>query len=517
MADEIMKNEIIQAAAPEDGILLKTEKLCKSFGPTRANIDIDFSLKLGEIHGLVGENGSGKSTFLSQIAGMYQSDSGTMYYRGEQYAPSSPLDAYARSIGVVVQELGVIAALPLGMNVFLGRMDEYTKFGVVKSNKMYSDIRALATKWGIEKNLRLHNLAGNMNVESRKIIELLRALALDPELLILDEITQALSYNNRMRLHEIINRYKDMGRSVLLISHDLDEIVELADRITVLRDGEIVGTVNASEVTEDTLKHMMVGRAAEGEYYRADNVPSREDKIILEVRELTVGSEVNDISFDVHAGEILGFCGLSDSGIHTIGKALYGLENDAKGTVKLVEKGICINSSQIALRNKMAYVPKERDGEGLMIQAGIRENFCLPALDELKGPLGFLPPPKINAAANHCKDFFSVRCQNIFQRVSRLSGGNKQKINLGRWVAKDLALLILDCPTRGVDVGVKAYVYQLMKELKAKGMAIILISDELTEVLGMADRILIVKNGKTAKEIQRGADFSEEAVIEVMI
>ena len=516
MTDVIAQNETTRAAAPDDGILLRTEKLSKSFGQTRANINIDFLLKRGEIHGLVGENGSGKSTLLSQVAGMYPSDSGEMYINGELYAPSSPLDAYSRSIGVVVQELGVIAALPLGVNVFLGRMDKYVKFGIVNKNKMYADIRALAAKWGLG-NLRLNNLAGNMSVESRKIIELLRALSLEPELLILDEITQALSHNNRKRMHEIIKEYKKMGKSVLLISHDIEEVVELSDRITVLRDGEIVGTVYTGEVTADDLKRMMVGRVTQGEYYRADNAPSREDRVVLEVRGLTIGSEVDDLSFDVHAGEILGFCGLSDSGIHTLGKALYGLEEESKGTVKLAEKGVTVTSSQVALDNKMAYVPKERDGEGLMIQAGIRENFCLPALDDLKGPLGFLPPPRINAAANHCREFFSVRCQNIFQRVGSLSGGNKQKINLGRWVAKDLDLLILDCPTRGVDVGVKAYIYQLMKELKAKGLAIVLISDELTEVLGMADRILIIKNGRIAREIQRGADFSEEAVIEVMI
>jgi len=286
---------------------------------------------------------------------------------------------------------------------------------------------------------------------------------------------------------------------VIFISHDLEEVVALADRITVLRDGELVNTVNANEISMEELKHMMVGRAAQGEYYRADNAPSREDKVVMEVKNLTVRSDVTDVSFDIHAGEILGFCGLSDSGIHTVGKALYGLEHEATGIVRLAAKGIDVTSSQIALTNKMAYVPKERDGEGLMNYASIRENFCLPALDDLKGSLGFLAPQKINSAANRCREFFSVRCQNIFQAVTFLSGGNKQKINLGRWVAKDLDLLILDCPTRGVDVGVKAYIYQLMKELKEKGLAIVLISDELTEVLGMADRILIMKKGVVEK------------------
>jgi ribose transport system ATP-binding protein len=431
----------------EDTIVLRTEQLCKSFGPTKANVNIDFALKKGEIRGLVGENGSGKSTLLSQIAGMYPSDSGTMYLNGELYAPQSPLDAYAHKIGIVVQELGVISALPAGVNVFLGRTKAFTKGGIVNVSKMNAEIRKLSQMWDLP-DIQPYSLAACMNVESRKMVELLRALSVEPEILILDEITQALSLNNRKRLYDIVRRYKEMGKSVILISHDLEEIVEIADSLTVLRDGEVVDTVNASDITMDELKRMMVGRATEGEYYRSDNKPSWEEEIVLEVNDLTVGCEVDHLSFVLHAGEILGFCGLSDSGIHTIGKALYGLEDEAQGSVILKKQGVQIKSSQIALQNMIAYVPKERDGEGLMIQASIKDNFCLPSLDELKGPLGYLRPSSLNQAADRCRELFCVRCQNISQRVGRLSGGNKQKINLGRWIAKDLSLN-LDCRPGG--------------------------------------------------------------------
>jgi ribose transport system ATP-binding protein len=497
-------------------VILRTEKLCKSFGPTRANVDIDFSLSRGEIRGLVGENGSGKSTLLSQIAGVVSSDSGMMTLNGEGYAPTSPLDAYARKIGIVVQELGVIAALPAGLNVFLGRMEKYTKSGLIDIRKMNADICELAQKWELN-DIPLDRLTGALSVEARKQIELLRALAVDPDILILDEITQALSYDNRKKLYSLVRRFKEMGRSVLLISHDLEEVMDIADTLTILRDGEIVDTTKASGITMAELKRKMVGREMEGEYYRADDKPSHGDKLVLSVKNLTVGSDVEDVSFDVRSGEIVGFCGLSDSGIHTIGKALYGLSEETKGSVRLAEKEIEITSSNVALQNNVAYVPKERDGEGLMIQASIRDNFCLPSLDDMKGPLGMLWPKRLNGGADQSKEAFSVRCRDIFQEVGGLSGGNKQKINLGRWIAKDLSLLILDCPTRGVDVGVKAYIYQLMKELKEKGMGIVLISDELLEVLGMSDRILVVKNGKVAEEIHRGPGFSEEAIIEVML
>jgi ribose transport system ATP-binding protein len=497
-------------------IILRTEKLCKAFGPTKANIDVDFELRRGEIHGLVGENGSGKSTLLSQIAGMYKSDSGSIYLKDEAYVPQSPLDAYAHSIGIVVQELGVIAALPAGVNVFLGRTQAFTKGGIVNLNKMNAVIRELAAKWNLA-DIPFGRLAGSMNVESRKMIELLRALALDPDILILDEITQALSLNNRKRLYDVVRRYKEMGRSVIMISHDLDEILDIADTLTVLRDGRVVNTVKASEITGDDLKRMMVGRMTEGEYYRSDDAPSRAENTVLSVRDLKVKNDIRDINFDVYAGEIIGFCGLSDSGIHTIGKALYGLEEDATGAVTLTEKNISIDSPQIALKNRVAYVPKERDGEGLMLGTDIRSNFVLPSIEEMKGSFGYLKPSKLNAAASGSVEKFAVRCQSVFQGVSRLSGGNKQKINLGRWIAKDLDLLILDCPTRGVDVGVKAYIYQLMRELKSRGLAIVLISDELLEVLGMADRIFVVNKGAIAKEIHRGPDFSEEKIIEVMV
>ena len=226
---------------------------------------------------------------------------------------------------------------------------------------------------------------------------------------------------------------------------------------------------------------------------------------------------MKDLSFSVYSGEILGFCGLSDSGIHTVGKAVYGLIPERTGSVVLKQKNIPLSNSMVSLHNKVAYVPKERDGEGLMMQASICENFCLPSLDELKSKGGFLSPAVLHSAANDAKERFHVRCQDIFQRISHLSGGNKQKINLGRWLAKDLDLMILDCPTRGVDVSVKAYIYQLLKEAKASGKAIILISDELSEVLGMADRILVMKNGEMIRQIARGPEFSEDAIIEVMI
>ncbi|MDR0875783.1 MAG: sugar ABC transporter ATP-binding protein [Clostridiales Family XIII bacterium] len=497
-------------------IILKTEKLCKTFGPTKANIDVDFELRRGEVHGLVGENGSGKSTLLSQIAGIIGSDSGRIELQGEVYEPHSPLDAYDHGIGIVVQELGVIGNVPAGVNVFIGRTQRFTKFGIVNTTKINEEVREIAKEWDLG-DLPLNKLAGAMNVESRKQVELLRALAVDPEILILDEITQALSYDNRRRLYAIIEKFKAMGRSILMISHDLEEIMATCDRLTVLRDGRVVDTVETSAISMNDLKRMMVGREMEGEYYRVDNEPSRRESIALSVENLSVTDEVKDMSFDIYDGEIVGFCGLSGSGIHTIGKALYGLSDEAKGKVRLRKNEALIDSSQKALHEGMAYVPKERDWEGLMMQANIRDNITLPGLDDLKSKAGFVWNGALNKTANKAVSEFSVKCNSIAQEMGGLSGGNKQKVNLGRWIAKDLSCLVLDCPTRGVDVGAKAYIYNLLKSLKADGLGMILISDELMEVLGMADRIFVVKDGEIARELKRGDEFTEDNIIEVML
>lgn len=490
--------------------------LNKSFGSTHANKNINLSLRKGEIRGLIGENGSGKSTLISQIAGIYPSDSGEMIIGGKPYAPHSPIDAYKHNIAMVLQELGVIGNLPVGVNVFLGRTQQFTKCGILNVKAMKKAAAEVFEKWDLPMPPLTGN-PGNMLIESRKMIELARALSLDPNIILLDEITQSLSLNNRQKLYNVLKKLKEMGRSVILITHDVEEMIEITDTITVLRDGEVVGELVSAETTPDEVKSMMVGREISGDYYRADMKADYDDEVVLSVKDLTVPGELEDINFELHAGEILGFCGLSDSGIHAVGKAVYGLSKASAGTVHLNAKNIDIKTPMQALKNNMGYVPKDRDNEAMMIETSIRENFTLPSLGELTGPVGYVSPKSLNKLAGDMVEKLSVKCTGITQSVSALSGGNKQKINLGRWLAKDLKVLVLDCPTRGVDVGVKAYIYSLMKEAKKNKIATILISDELTEVIGMADRLIVMKDGKMTREISRDGEFTEQAIIEVMI
>ncbi len=499
--------------------ILEIRGLNKYFGPTHANVDVDFTLKRGEVHGLIGENGSGKSTLLSQIAGLYGSDSGEMKVNGQPYKPHSPLDAYDHKIAMVMQELGVVGSLPAGINVFLGRMNRFSKAGILNKKALYKEVADILEKWDLSAPPLNRNTDG-MSIESRKMIELARALSVDPEILLLDEVTQSLSLNNRERLYKLIEKFKSMGRSIIVITHDIEEMIEITDNVTVLRDGAVVGTVISSETTPDEIRNMMVGREVEGGYYRDDYAPDFSDKVELEVRNLTVAGEIENVSFDVHEGEILGFCGLSDSGIHTVGQAVYGLTDKklTSGTVHLMHNDTYVNNATTALRNNVGYVPKDRDNEALMIAANIRDNFGLPSVHVIRNKgTGFIHPGKVKKLSNDMVDKLSVKTTGIYQTMDSLSGGNKQKVNLGRWLAKDIKLLILDCPTRGVDVGVKAYIYSIMKEAKKDNIAMILISDELTEVLGMSDRIIVMKDGKVSGEMDRSEDLTEQKVIGVMI
>lgn len=496
--------------------ILDIRKLNKSFGPTHANINIDFQLKAGEVRGLAGENGSGKSTLLSQIAGMYGYDSGEMILKGEPYKPLNPVDANDHKIAIVVQELGMISNLPAGVNIFLGKTKKCTKFGLINNGLIKKEAARLAERWNMPK-IDLNIPAGYMNIEHRKMVELYRALSVDPDILILDEVTQSLSQDNRKFLYGLIEQFKAEGRSVILISHDIEEMIDITDTISILRDGELLETVNSSEITSDDLKQKMVGRKIEGDYYRSDNAPDYKDEVLLQVQNVDTEGGLKDISFELHKGEILGFCGLSDSGIHDIGKLAYGLEKLKKGHVHLATADIDIKNQEDALSHRVGYAPKDRDTDALMMDATIWDNFTLPSLQEVKGAVAKLSTSKMNKIAEDAVVEYQVKCTSSQQTMRELSGGNKQKVNLGRWMLKDLDVLIVDCPTRGVDVGVKAYLYGCLRAAKAKNLGILMITDELAEAIGMCDNIIVMKDNRIVKEIERGPEFKEEIIIEVMI
>lgn len=497
-------------------MILKVENLCKDFGPTKANKNICLTIGRGEIRGLAGENGSGKSTLASIICGIQQATSGQMFKDGEAYTPRSPIEAGQKhKVAMVVQELGVIPSLSAAANVFLGKTEQFTKFGLIDLKAMEKAAADVFERWELSK-IPLTGPAANLSIEQRKMVELARALTVEPDLLILDEITQALSHDTKQVVYKLKERFRREGRSMLIITHDLEETVDICDTITVLRDGEVVDTVNASDITADSLKQMMIGRKIEGDYYRSDETASFDEEVVLEVRDLgSADGRISGIDFDLHRGEILAVCGLSDGGIHDLGELLYGTEHKT-GSVVHKKTGTKLHSTLDIIRTHGAYLSKNRDEQGLMLNATIHQNLYIPSARTLAGPLGFLSNKKLRDFSQRAFDDFDIKATGLEQPVKRLSGGNKQKVNLARWLKQELEYIILDCPTRGVDVGVKAYIYEVLRESKAKDIAIIMISDELTEAIGMADRILVMKDGKQAAMIDRGPDFSESKIIEVM-
>ena len=497
--------------------LLRIEHLHKSFGYTHANNDICLSIDTGEIRSLCGENGSGKSTLTSIISGMQAYDEGKMFLNGEEYRPGTPLEANSRKVSMVVQELGVITSLTGAMNIFLGMTDKFKKGGLVNIRAMEKEAGKIFEQWDLGE-VPLNIPCAALTMEQRKIIELARALYIEPDLLILDEITQSLSQDTREIIYRIKDRFKKENRSIIINSHDLDEALSISDRITILRDGEVVDTVSSDKTSIDELKQKMVGRKIKEDNFRDDRKSHYQEELLLKIENLGLENrELKNISFELHKGEIVGICGLSDAGIHTLGRTIFGI-HDVKRTGAVIDgrSGKKLNKPGDMLKCKGAYLSKNRDEEGLMMNASIKSNLCLPSVRQLSGSSGYIRNKDVDELANRIYTNFEVKAQSVEQPIGRLSGGNKQKINLGRWLSQSLDYVILDCPTRGVDIGVKAYIYDVINKKRADGMGVILITDELSEAISMADRIIIPRDGMKAGTLDR-QDFSENKIIEVML
>jgi ribose transport system ATP-binding protein len=502
-------------ADPSSVVVFSAEHIKKYFGPTHANDDVAITIRGGEIRGLIGENGSGKSTLISMIAGIAVPDTGSMIMNGIPYAPKTPLDAGKNKIGTVVQELGLVDGLPAGVNIFLGRTEQFTKFGVMDMKRLYAEASGFLEEWGFN-NFPVRRMAGTLSIEEKKIVELIRALSINPDLLILDEITQVLSLNYRRILIDIINNIKKAGKSVLMVTHDVEEMVELCDSITIMRDGKVVAERQTNETTPDEVKRLMVGRKLSGSYYRSDATDQFEDDIVFMAEHLE-SDFFHDVSFNLHKQEILGFCGLSDAGIHELAESLFGVRKIKSGTIRVMNKNVTIKTPLEAMKAKIGYVPKDRDKQALMVVDTIMNNVCLPAVELTKRKLGFLSPKVQREVSKKVIEKFDVKTTGVTQIISGLSGGNRQKVNLGRWMIQDKEILFLDCPTRGVDVGVKSYIYTEMIKAKEQGVSIVVFSDELSELIGMCDTLVVMKSGQIKKTMRRSDGFTEEAIVEAML
>ena len=494
--------------------LLRVEHINKNFGVTIALKDVSFVVERGYVYGLIGENGSGKSTVSSIIAGMQPATSGEMFYKGEPWKPSSMLEAQEHNIGMIVQEAGSIPNITVAENIFLGHENMFQKGLFVDRSDMEDAANKLLEELGLSEMFKANQRTSSLDMQARKIIEIAKCLYWKPDLLIVDETSTALSFEGREFLYRVLKMMKEENKSVLFISHDLDEMMEHCDKLTVLRDGVLIGTLDKSEYEPNLIRQMMVGRELQGNYYRNDTDPY-DDEVVLEAKCITTMHDLLCFDLQLHKGEILGIGGLSHCGMHTVGRALFGVDKVVDGEV--IVNGKKITSPRVAIQNKMGYVSKNRDQESLGLSATIAENIASTGyrINELfRGIISFKKEAKY--VDKQIEDL-SIKCAGKNYRVNTLSGGNKQKVVIGKWLASDAQILILDCPTRGIDVGVKAAMYQLMYDMKKAGKSIVLISEELSELIGMSDRVLMMKDGKVTAERLRVDGLSEHDLINYMI
>lgn len=494
--------------------LLRAENISKTFGVTKACQKISLSIGRGEVHGLIGENGSGKSTFTSMLCGLHKIDGGTFFLDGKEYEAKTQIEANANGVSVIVQEMGTLNGLTVAQNIFLGNETEFVKNGVLNPKRMNGKADEILQSYGFSQ-IKGSVMIDNYDFESRKLVEIVKATYFHPKIVVVDETTTALSQDGREILYEQMKKVRDSGNAVIFISHDLEEVIEKTDRISVLRDGQYITTVNSPDVTADDLKTLMVGREIDKKYYRTDYDTPVSKEILLKVKNVSANQKIHDVNFEVHKGEILGIGGLSDCGIHDIGKALFGAAIEQSGDVELAD-GTKITGIAKAIQHKIAYTSKDRDNESVILSSSIKDNICLMSLDHLKR-FGLISRKKQEKFANDYAVKMSVKMQNIDQYVSGLSGGNKQKVVLARWLGKNPDLLILDSPTRGIDIKVKADIYALMDSLRLQGKSIVMISEEIMELIGMCDRILIFNNGTVRSEFKRDKNLTEQDLIKEMI
>ena len=500
--------------ASKGAIILEVKDMCKSFGVTIALNHVNFTLKSGEIRGLIGENGSGKSTVSSIVAGMQKPTSGEMAYNGKSWAPANTLEAQANGICMIVQEAGTIPSIPVADNVFLGHEELFAKGPFVNHAKMVKQAQMLLDELGIPIDASVRT--GQLDLQQCKLIEIAKAMYWKPKILIVDETTTALSQTGRELLYKLMHRLADEGSSVMFISHDLDELILQCDAVTVLRDGNIIGSLDKEEFDSEVMKKMMVGREIKEDYYRSDNDPWGED-VVLKADCITTRKDLLCFDLELHKGEILGIGGLSECGMHTLGKALFGYEKILDGQVLVGAEKTVVKDPETAIAHGMAYTSKDRDHESVGLSGTIRDNIA--STGYLKNCL-FGPIISFRKEKKYVDDQIkglSLKCASQYHAVSTLSGGNKQKVVFGKWIGGDANILILDCPTRGIDIGVKAAMYKLIYKMKKEGRSVLLISEELPELIGMSDRILIMKDGRVVHEALRSEHPTEHDLINYMI
>jgi ABC-type sugar transport system ATPase subunit len=489
----------------EDNALLRLEGISKTFSGVLALAAVDFDVRRGEVHALVGENGAGKSTLIKIMSGVYQPDQGHVILDNRPVEFASPYEAQQAGLSAVPQELNMEPYLNVAENIYLGRQP-CGRFGLIDHRALYRRAADLLKLLDID--LDPAQMVEELSVAQRQMVSIARAISVEARIIILDEPTAALTGRETDILFAIIRRLKARDLGIVYISHRLEEILEIADRVTVLRDGRHIDTRPIQSVSLDQIVSMMVGREI-ADLFR------KEEAVIggpaLEVSHLSTPGVLDDISFTLHEGEILGVAGLVGAGRTELARAIFGADRLSGGEIRLLGKPTALRSTHDAIRSGIALAPEERKQQGLVVDLSVGENIALPSLSRLSRH-GIIRPREQVRLGRDYVERLAIRTPSLDQKVKYLSGGNQQRVVLSKWLATQPRVLILDEPTRGVDVAAKADIHGLMSQLAKQGVAILMISSDLPEVLAMSDRILVMHRGHIAGEFSR-ADATQEAIM----
>lgn len=486
--------------------LLEMRGIAKAFPGVQALSDVSFTLYAGEIHALVGENGAGKSTLMNILTGAVPKDAGTILLRGQPVEITDPRRAIELGIAIIHQELTLIPHLTVAQNIYLGREPRGRVPGTVDWAALNRQAGELLARLGLD--LRPTTPVAELSIAQRQMVEVAKALSLNADIIAMDEPTSALSEREVETLFGFIRQLRRQGVGLIYISHRIAEVFALADRVTVLRDGRHVGTAPVQAVDEAQIINWMVGRTL-NELYPKTSRPQPE--VVLKVEGLRRANSLHDISFELHRGEILGLAGLVGAGRTDVVRALFGIDPVDGGRIWLEGRPVRITSPQEAIRLGIGLVPEDRKAQGLFLGMAVRQNITLTRLRDLSR-VGVIDRRRQDGLARQYVEELRIRTPNLSQRLRTLSGGNQQKVVIARWLTLNPKVLLLDEPTRGIDVGAKVEIYALMSELAARGVGIVMISSELPEILGVCDRILVMRGGRVVGEFDR-AEATQDAIM----
>jgi ribose transport system ATP-binding protein len=488
--------------------LVRMEGIDKSFPGVHALDKCRFELQAGEVHALCGENGAGKSTLMKVLAGIYPQDAGRIVFKGQPVDIPTPRAARDMGISIIHQELSLMRHLSVAQNIFIGR-EPRSKPGIfLDDNRINQQTQDLLDRLNIKLNPRAR--VADLTVAMQQMVEIARALSLNTEVLIMDEPTAALTDTEIAALFDIIRQLRAHGVGIVHISHRLEELKLIADRVTVMRDGRYVDTVRTDEAPIDRIITMMVGRTIYEATPELPEAPSQE--VVLEVRNLNRGRAIRDVSFQLHRGEILGIAGLVGAGRTEVARAIFGADQLDSGDILLNGKKLDLRSPRDAVSHGIAYLSEDRKQYGLALGLDLEVNTVLASFEKFLGALGWVRPDRTRATAERQVRSLSIKTPNLQQKVRNLSGGNQQKVVLGKWLTADSNVLMFDEPTRGIDVGAKSEIYRLLNTLAKEGKSIIMISSELPEVLRMSHRILVMCEGRITGELKAG-EATQEAIM----